>query len=344
MKAVILGVIVASAVIGVLPAQATLWDLLIQAEIEGHIVDAGGDIVLAGNVVDHAGAAVSGAVVEVRLDSETVMISTDETGSFGHTFEDTDLPAGTHVVNIGAETASGKRGLAGITFEVKGSVETFTHTHRLLQTDEARKYLNSDQSDWEGNPIGMTLYNYYQDLHRRYVVELEAQQAIDEKNRLIQIQKDQEAEFRQNAIEEENPGAGTFNGVQRDIFVGRLDHNVRGTIEEQMNYTVNVFESAQEAMNRVLAEGGTRQEAREAYFAAAATSREMIENLGEPEPLNATAPANVTVTDTVEPEHLNVTVGGIPVQLSMNATVLYLNVNGTAAEFAINGTDIVPLG
>ena len=122
-----------------------------------------------GQVIDHAGKPVTNATIQIRSGQNTVFTTSDDSGKFSYEFTGLKLIPGEHVVNVVATSLEGKMGLAGQNFQVKGELSASSHTARLLDTEEAKKYLNSNPEDFANNPIGITLYNYYQKLQEKFL-------------------------------------------------------------------------------------------------------------------------------------------------------------------------------
>ena len=340
-------------------SESVLWDLLITVNVVNDPLISSENPVVSGQVVDHAGKAIQNAEVKIRIGAETIIATSSETGKFQHEFVGLQLIPGTHIVNVLATSDAEKIGLASINFQVRGELETFSHTAKLLETQEAMKYLNSDPTDFEFDPIGFTLYNYYQELQEEFLIEQSLQKDIDEQEKILGELRQISDDISQEIIDGKNPGAGTFSGLDRDTFVDNLDLSIRDIIANQLNYTVTVFTEAQNAMDEVLQNGGTIQEARQAYFEKATISQETMnsltvinqDNSTENNLTNSTEPAyyiselqNATNTnlDTTEGE-LNLNVNGTSIQVGLSGTIIYLNVNGTIIEFIVNGTEIIQI-
>ena len=334
-------------------AESTLWDLLITVNIQNDPLLEGQDPLIAGHVTDHAGKPIVNATIQIRSGPNTVYTTTNESGKFTYEFVGLDLIPGEHVVNVMATSLENKIGLAGQNFQVKGELSVSSHTARLLETEEAKKYLNSNPEDFEKNPIGLTLYNYYQELQAKFLEEEMMQSKIIETRNELAGTRAISDEREKQIIEEKNPGAGTFTGIKKDIFIDNLHPEIRELVSKQMNFTVSVFEAAQKAMNDVLANGGTYEEARQAYFEKAAVTRQMMEivtygnqtaqEVNEPQLLNSTNITNATITEIQEIEEVLLNINGTNIQVGLSGTTIFLNVNGTLVEFIINGTQIIPV-
>jgi len=340
-------------------SESVLWDLLITLNVVNDPIILNENPVVSGQVVDHAGKAIQNAKVQIRIGTETFSTNSSETGEFQHEFVGLQLIPGIHVVNVIAVSDEEKIGLKSTEFQVKGELTAFSHTAKLLETPEAMKYLNSDPADFEFNPIGFTLYNYYQRLYEEFLLEQSLQKDIEEQEKVLDELRQISVDISQEIIDEKSPGAGTFSGSDRDTFVDNLDLSIRDIIVNQLNYTLTAFTEAQNAMDEILQNGGTLEEARQAYFEKAAISREtMISmtainqvNSTENYLTNSTEPAeyinelqNSTNTnfDTTGDE-LSLNVNGTSIQVGMSGTIIYLNVNGIIIEFLVNGTEIIQI-
>jgi len=340
-------------------SESVLWDLLITLNVVNDPIISNENPVVSGQVVDHAGEAIQNAEVQIRIGAETFSTNSSETGEFQHEFVGLQFIPGTHVVNVIAVSDEEKIGLASTEFQVKGEFEAFSHTAKLLETPEAMKYLNSDPAGFEFDPIGFTLYNYYQKLYEEFLLEQSLQKDIEEQEKVLDELRQISDDISQAIIDEKNPGAGTFSGLDRDAFVDNLDLSIRDIFINQLNYTITVFTEAQNAMEEVLQNGGTVEEARQAYFEKAAISRETMnsmmvlnqDNSTENHLTNSTEPAEYlnelqnsanTNLDTTEDE-LSLNVNGTSIQVGMSGTIIYLNVNGIIIEFLVNGTEIIQI-
>jgi len=340
-------------------SESVLWDLIITVNVVNDPIISNENPVVSGQIVDHAGKPIQNAEVQIRIGAETITTTSSETGDFQHEFIGLQIIPGLHVVNVIAVSDEEKIGLASTDFRFKGEIETFSHTAKLLETPEAVRYLNSDPTDFEFDPIGFTLYNYYQKLYEKFLLEQSIQKDIDEQEKILDELRQISDDISQEIIDEKNPGAGTFSGFDRDVFVDNLDLSIRDIIVNQLNYTITVFTEAQNAMDEVLQNGGTIKEARQAYFEKAAISQETMnsmtvinqDNSTENNLTNSTEPADYiselqnstnTNLDTTGNE-LSLNVNGTSIQVGMSGTIIYLNVNGTIIEFIVNGTEIIQI-
>ena len=353
--AILFGILVLFLIPGISSSESTLWDLLISANVENEPLLKGENPIVTGQVINHAGKPVYNVDVKIRLDVQSVIVTTDETGFFYHEFTGLELLPGTHIINIMGTSQDEKIGLASTQFQVKGELAVSSQTSKILQTPEAIKYLSAKASDFENDSIGITLFNYYQDLQRKFILQESIQKKIVEQEYILDQHRKVSTDLSQKIIDEKNPGAGTYSGWKKDVFVDNLDPSVKGIIKNQLNYTLNVFSDAQKAMNDVLKNGGTIKEAREAYLAKASVSREAMNKLTvEVQQTNSTVPQNEEVLiplelmtnstlPVIQKTNVDLIVNGTTIKVGMSETTIYLNINGTLVEFIINGTQIIPV-
>jgi len=342
--------------VNVIQAESTLWDLQIDVSVSNDPIQENESAIIIGNVTDHAGTPLENIIVEIRTDSETITTLTDSNGSFEETFSPNRI-AGTHVINIKAIAEDGKIGLANTTFKVAGEGNISSQTANLLSTPEALKYLNSNPEDFENDSVGLTLYNYYQILRNEFLEEQLVQEGINEQTQIIEELRQISIELLEQTIEEKNPTYGTFSGLDYNEFIDNLDYSVRELFVNQLNYTVNVFYEAQRAMEEVLENGGTMEEARTAYYEKAAVSRDMMSSLTTKSEIieeefsfseNSTAIEspinqiiqNQTSTEPIIAESIEVDSDGTTIQLGESVTKISLIINGTIIELFVNGTQV----
>lgn len=334
-------------------ADSTLWDLQISVNLQKEYLTEDDIPIISGMVTDHAGAPVPEAEVKIRLGDESVITTSDEFGSFSAEFANFDEMPGSYIVNVYA-TSDEKIGLKSVDFQVKGEISVFAHTEKMLSTNEATKYLHASEEDFTTDPLGLKLYYYYQNLQEQLYKEQKEQLDLITEQQFINEQREQSILITKQVLEEENPGAGIFAGYKYDRFVGNLDLAVKDIIVNQLNYTVDAFVAAQNAMDKVLANGGTFEEARLAYFEKAAISRETMELLTINQTDNSIENDTSSILESVSESNLNGTenlveeldsglilnVNGTLIDVGKSGSVIYLNVNGTILEFLVNGTEI----
>ncbi len=367
------GLIVFSLMLGSIPLSesAVLWDLLIQADVENALIFEGDIVILNGQVTDHAGKTLSDVQIRVRTGQTSVNTVTDSSGQFRVELEDSQRMPGIYLINIMATAKDGRLGMSSTSFQVKGDLDPSTALARKLSTEQAQKYLNSTKEDFENDSVGLKLYNHYQELFEKFLEEVEQEGSLSEEQEYIQKQRIIANELREQAIEEKKPGAGIYSGWSHDRFVELLDPSVKEIIVNQLNYTKATFAEAQDAMNKVLEDGGTMEEARKAYFEKAVISRSVMESLttnqtmiNEVESINNVTHSNATSinmiatnntdinnnnsTDVENDDNNNyyydsemkINVNGTNININATGTSIFVKVNGTVFKFIVNGTEL----
>ncbi len=264
-------------------SQAELWELQIDLSVQNGIVNSGETIVITGKVVDQAYKPIRGAEVLIRAGSDTTKAFTDPWGVFKGEFKDFQRIPGTYTVNVIASWY-GMTGLSSTQFQVKGDVSPVSILQEKLSTEQARKYLSSNESDFKKNPIGQTLFKYYHGLHDELINELKEARKPLAKQIFIDQQRLIAKNLRNQAISEYEPNAGTFGGYQYDDYVNSLNPEIKDLIIRQLDFTKNIFEEGQKVRNEILANGGTYEEARKAYLEKISVSKEILEQFNQNDP------------------------------------------------------------
>ena len=86
-----------------------------------------------------------------------------------------------------------------------------------LSTDQARKYLISNESYFEKNPIGQTLFKYYHRLHDQLITEIKESQKPIAKEIFLEQQRTIAKNLKIQDIDEYKPGYGTFSGSSMKV-------------------------------------------------------------------------------------------------------------------------------
>jgi len=261
-------------------SEAELWDLLIDLNVQKGVIYSGETVVVTGKIVDHSYKPVIEAEVFIRTGSDTTIAFTDLYGVFRGEFDDFERVPGTYAVNVIA-SLNGKTGLTSTQFQVKGDISPVSVLQERLSTDEARKYLSTNESDLEKDPIGQTLFKYYHGLLEELILKQKETSQPTEEQIYLEQQRMIAENLRSKAIEERNPGAGTYGGYQYDDFINSLNPEIRDLIESQLNFTKNTFEEAQKLRDEILADGGTYEEARKAYLDMLTFPREVLEQFNQ---------------------------------------------------------------
>ena len=333
-------------------SEAKLWDLQIQANVENSPIISGERPIVSGVINDHASKPVHKASVIVKSESMTIFTTTSIDGKFQVELGKHERLPGNYVVSISASTEDGKNGITSIQYQVKGDITLFAATNAKLSTPEAKKYLNSDPEDFKNNPIGYMLYNYYQKIYQEYLEEQKILEKITQNQEQIEQLKKTEQEFREKAIEEFNPGAGVFSGPQYEDYVNSLDEEIRDVVVGHLNFTKNLYYEAQSIRNQILENGGTAEEAHQAYLAKISTSRELIENLGNESEKIIEEPQNnlnekqseieTSEIDEQEPESsILVNVNGTSIVVDYKESIFVVEVNGQVLHFIVEDGKLI---
>ncbi len=353
---VLLGLVVSMVILSSFQeSKSVLWDLLIYMSFEKNPIHKSENPVIFGYIVDHAGKAVSNATVTIRLDKESQMIITNSSGYFKNEFSMVSTP-GYYSINVMATTEDGRIGLASENLHVLGELSVSTQSAYDLDLMNSTYFEKIKQVEGQKDPLSLTLYNYYIELQTKLAEEESKQKEIDEYQQFVQHQRNLSNQLFQQILQEENPGAGTYSGWRYDRFVDNLDLSVREIIVNQLNYTLNSFYEAQIAMDEVLENGGTFEEARQAYYSKVAVSRDMMEKmtvLNQPLTSEFEGLGNFTDNTILVNENYNfsntlieslenemVYSNATVIQLSENVKTLYVNINGTIIQLFVNGTEI----
>lgn len=280
-KAVGIGLFSIIMMLSFIPASdAILWELIVDLNMEKGIVYSGETVVVTGKVVDHAYDPIRGAEILVRTGADTTKAFTDPDGIFRAKFENFERVPGTYNVNVIA-TWYGMTGLSSTQFELKGDVTPVSGLQAKLSTDEARKYLSANEDDFERDPIGQTLFKYYHGLLEELILEKKNMFKMTEEEIHLEKQSIIAQQLREQAIEEYQPGAGTYGGYQYDDYVKTLNPEIRDLVISQLNFTKNTFEEAQKIREEILANGGTYDEARQAYLDMITIPKEVLEQFNQ---------------------------------------------------------------
>ena len=261
-------------------ADAELWDLVINSEIEKGAIHQGESVKVKGKVVDHAYEPIRGAEVLIKTGTDTIRTFTDPHGNFKGEFKDFQKTPGTYKINIIA-TWYEMMGITSMEFQVKGEVTSISGLQEKLSTEQARKYLGSQETDFEKNPIGQTLFKYYHKLLAELVEEKSKLRESIRDQIYLEEQRTMADSIRKEKLIESEVGAGMYEGYFYDNYIQSLNPQIRETIANQMNFTKNMFVEAQSIQDEIIANGGTFEEARKAYLEQISISKKELEKFNE---------------------------------------------------------------
>ncbi len=280
-KAVLIGLFSFLMLFSFIPtSDAELWELIIDLNVQKGVIYSGETVVVTGKVVDHAYEPIRGAELLIRTGADTTKAFTDPDGVFRGEFKDFQRTPGTYAVNVIASWY-GMTGLTSTQFQVKGDISPMSALQEKLSTDEARKYLSANESDFEKNPIGQTLFKYYHGLLEELILEKKESSKLSAEQIYLEQQRMIAKNLRNQAIKEFNPGAGTYGGYQYEDYINSLNPEIRDLVVSQLNFTKNTFEEAQELRDEILANGGTYEEARQAYLNIISIPKDVLEQFNQ---------------------------------------------------------------
>jgi len=261
-------------------SEAELWQFIVELNMEKGAVYPGETVVVTGRVVDHAYKTNTGVEVLIRAGSDTTKAFTSPDGTFRGEFVNFQRIPGTYTVNAIA-TWYGMTGFSSTEFQVKGDTTPVSALQEKLSTDEAIKYLSSNESDFEKNPIGQTLFKYYHSLLNELIAEQREAREPNTEQIFLEQQRRSAEELRTQAIEEYAPGAGTYGGYQYEDYIAGLNPKIKDLVISQLEFTQNNFADAQKIKEEIIANGGTYEEARQAYLDRLAIPKEVLEQFNE---------------------------------------------------------------
>ncbi|ABX12619.1 carboxypeptidase-like regulatory domain-containing protein [Nitrosopumilus maritimus] len=261
-------------------SEAELLDFVIDLHVEKGAIVSGETLVVSGKVVDHAYKPIRGAEVLVRTGSETTKTFTDPWGVFRAEFENFERVPGTYTINVIANWY-GMTGLETTQVQVKGDASAVSLLQQKLNTEEAKKYLSANEEDFEKDPIGQMLFKYYHGLLQELILENKEALQPNEEELYVEEQRSIAEAFREEAIDEYKPSNGVFEGLNYEYYVSNLNSEIRDMVVSQLNFTKNIFEEAQIVKAQIIANGGTYEEAQQAYLEMLSVPKEKLEEFND---------------------------------------------------------------
>ncbi|WP_428324326.1 carboxypeptidase regulatory-like domain-containing protein [Nitrosopumilus sp.] len=261
-------------------SEAELSELVIDLQVEKGAIVSGETLSVTGKVVDHAYKPIRGAEVLVRTGSETTKTFTDPWGVFKADFENFERVPGMYTINVIA-TWYEMTGLETSQIQVKGDASPVSLLQQKLDTNEAKKYLSANESDFEKDPIGQMLFKYYHGLLQELILENREALQPNEEELYVEEQRSVAEGLTEQAIEEYNPRYGIFEGLRYESYISNLDSEIQDIIVMQLNFTKNIFENAQIVKAQIIANGGTYDEAQQAYLEMLSVPKEKLEEFND---------------------------------------------------------------
>ncbi len=278
----VMGLVAVLALFSFIPsAQAELSEFVIELNIEKDIIYEGETVVVTGRVIDHAYEPTRGVEVFVRTGSDTAKTFTDTKGFFTVEFEDFQGIPGTYTVNVAASWY-GMRGLASTQFQVNGDGTPSSALQEKLSTKEAQKYLSAEESDFEKNPVGQILFRYYHGLHDELIQQNKESAKLSDEEIHIKQQREIAEKLRMADI-------ALFSLDMRILedddsyehYISGLNPQIRDLVAYQLNFTRNNVIEAQILRDEIIANGGTYEQARQAYLEMISIPKQVLEEFNE---------------------------------------------------------------
>ena len=261
-------------------AQAELLEFIIELDVEKKEIYSGDTVVVTGRVIDHAYEPTRGIEVLIKAGSETIKEFTDPDGTFRGEFTEFKGMPGTYTVNVIASWYD-MTGLSSTQFHMKGDITPVSELQEKLSTEEARKYLGSNESDFEKNPIGKILFKHYHELHDELIKEKKENRKLIKEQTILEQQRKITESLRNQAIAEYNPGAGIYDGYQYEDYIRNLNPEIKDVVINQMNFTKSNFVKAQNIRDEIIRNGGTYEEARQAFLDTIAISKKTLDQFNQ---------------------------------------------------------------
>jgi hypothetical protein len=252
-----------------LASAATLWDFVIQAELEQAEIGLNEKPVVSGKVLDQVLRPVSGVDVTIRFSNNSVTTTTASDGSFSYEFGEQTMP-GTFTVNIFAKS-NDKKGFAKLALQVGKQSTSFNEIYYKTSEFSNQTTTNDPYAD-------LKLKHYLKFLDEQNK-RLQKQYQLEAKKLALEEKRNDAQQRLYDAIEEKQVGAGIFAGKRYEDYILTVNPKIRDTVSSQLNYTKQLFEEARQAMKEVLDNGGSLQEARKVYFEKLSVTKDELNNI-----------------------------------------------------------------
>lgn len=129
----------------------------------------------------------------------------------------------------------------------------------------------------KNNPTEMKILENIELFKQRYAAMQQKQQIVDQQNQFIEQQRKIANAYLQNDLTGMNNGNDLTSPKNAyAVFVTHVDNSAQGVFWDQFNFMQEKIQNARNAMNKVLKNGGTMQEALQAYNNAAAVHKDQL--------------------------------------------------------------------
>ncbi|HYL66309.1 MAG TPA: hypothetical protein VEU72_04070 [Nitrosopumilaceae archaeon] len=145
------------------------------------------------------------------------------------------------------------------------------NTNTILATDAIKN-----------NPTEMKILENIELFKQRYAAMQQKQQIVDQQNQFIEQQRKIANAYLQNDLEGMNNGNDlTAPKNAYAGFVTHVDNSAQSLFWDQFNFMQQKIQNARNAMNQVLRNGGTMQEALQAYNNEAAVHKDQLVSINK---------------------------------------------------------------
>ena len=146
-----------------------------------------------------------------------------------------------------------------------------SNTNTILATDAIKN-----------NPTEMKILENIELFKQRYAAMQQKQQIIDQQNQFIEQQRKIANAYLQNDLANMNNGNDlTFPRNAYAVFVTHVDNSAQNLFWDQFNFMQEKVQNAKNAMSKVLQNGGTVQEALQAYNNEAAIHKNQLVSINK---------------------------------------------------------------
>jgi len=246
-------------------SEAKLWDFIVDVEFLKSPINEGKNPILIGTVVDHAYRPLSDIDVKLTFAGESHMLKTDGNGEFGKSIDVSELKPRTYSIHILA-TDDGKKGVARTILQIDGHTAKSAKYERQLESMELANDLSKLRKN-SNDPISVILYEHYLKLQDQIAQSQYEEELLNAPQQKIREIRQLAHEKLMITLEERLLHTNQYTeSAKLERFLENLDDDKRVLFELQLNSTKIRFNEAQNIMKDVLINGGTLNDAKQAYL------------------------------------------------------------------------------
>ena len=247
-------------------SEAKLWDYVVDVKFLENPISEGKNPIVMGTVVDHAYRPVFNVEVKVTFAGESYSLKTDRHGEFGKQLDAKQLKPRTYSVQIFVTTDDGKKSMARATLQIDGHTEKSAKYERQIESME----MANDPSKLRKNsndPISEILFRHYLELQDKAAHAQYEEKLLDIPQQKIREVRQLSYESLVRTLEERALQTQEFHdSTKLGKFLQNLDDEKRELFELQLNSTKIRFNEGQLLMKEILSQGGSYDDARNAYL------------------------------------------------------------------------------